>query len=76
MNIPKITNARFSSITKLLKKDLFQNPQVLDSFYSATKDSAFSIGSLPKDLIGLFKSTDKKQTRIAYQEFTQILFFH
>lgn len=73
MNIPKITNARFSSITKLLKKDLFQNPQVLDSFYSATKDSALLIGSLPKDLIGLFKSTDKKQTRIAYQEFTQIL---
>lgn len=71
--ISKINKAKFSGITKLFRKDLYQNPAVLDSFYSATKESGLAIGSLPKDLIDLIKKLNLPNNGHKYKEFTGII---
>lgn len=56
---------KYSGITKILKKRIYQNPEALDTFYSATKEAGQVIGTLPKDILSINASTNFGRTEIA-----------
>lgn len=56
---------KYSGITKILKKRIYQNPQALDTFYSATKEAGQAIGTLPKDILSVNASNNLERKEVA-----------
>ena len=56
---------KYSGITKMLKKRIYQNPEALDTFYSATKEAGQVIGTLPKDLLSINVNTNLERKDVA-----------
>lgn len=59
-------------MTKIFKKQIFQDPKALDSFYSATKEAGQIIGTVPKDILSINKNTTLSNKDIV-QRFNQVL---
>lgn len=65
--ISSVSNAtaQYSGITKIFKKCIYQNPEALDTFFSATKEAGQIIGTMPKDILRVNKGTNLSSTEIA-----------
>lgn len=64
--LSQLKQVKYSGITKILRRNLYQDTKALDTFYSSTKESGRIIGSIPKDIIALMPK-DKNKNTAAHQ---------